>query len=57
MAFGGNEDSEEPGLSVALSPSPNIFFMNDLPIEDFEPVDEALVTTDATDGLRSSAGK
>jgi hypothetical protein len=56
VALGGNDDSEEAGLSL-LSPSPKNFFIICLPIEDFEPVDEALVITEATDGRRSSDGK
>jgi len=57
VTVGGSDDSDETVLSPEVSPSPNIFLEKYFPNDDFEPVDEAFVTTEATEGRRGSSGK
>lgn len=69
LVLAGREDSDEPGLGPGAEPepepkpaggdslSPKNFLRRVRPMEDLEPVDEALVTTEATEGRRGSSGK
>lgn len=59
------ERDDEPGrvevsvvdlLPSSFSPGPKNLLYRDRGIDDFEPVDDALVVTDATEGRRVSSG-